>query len=67
VELLTGNLNGAEITIFDNKGLPIKYIAIPSKQQHFIVNIKDLATGVYIIRIDLDGRTLESKKITKLN
>jgi hypothetical protein len=67
VELLTGNLKGAEITIFDNKGLPVKYAVIPGKQQHLIVNIKDLATGVYVIKVVLDGRTLESKKITKLN
>jgi hypothetical protein len=66
VELLTGNINGANITIYDSKGLPLKKINIPGKQQTWVVNMKDLQPGVYLIKVEIDGRLIESKKISKL-
>jgi hypothetical protein len=66
VEFLTGNVNGATISIFDSRGLPVKNITIPGKQQHCVVNIKDLPTGVYLIKVNMDGRTLASVKLSRL-
>jgi hypothetical protein len=66
VELLTGNINGADITIYDSKGLPLKKINIPGKQQTWVVNMKDLQPGIYLIKVQIDGRITESKKISKL-
>jgi hypothetical protein len=41
-------------------------INIPGKQQTWVVNMKDLQPGVYLIKVEIVGRLFESKKITKL-
>ncbi len=67
VELKTGNVSGAIIKLFDNQGRPVRTVEIPAKQQHYVLHIKDLPTGIYYLKVELNGKTLESKKFSKMN
>jgi len=67
VELLTGNINGATLTLFDNQGRPVRTFEMPGKQQHYVLSIKALQTGIYYLKIEQNGKTLESKKFSKMN
>lgn len=62
VELLTGNVNGATLTVFDNQGKQKDNADIPGEQQFFVLQLKDLQTGIYYLKVKLDGKLLECKK-----
>jgi len=66
VELMKGNVDGATIKVFDNQGRPVKVIEMPGKQQHYVLPIDDLETGIYYLKIEMNGKTIESKKINKI-
>lgn len=67
VELMKGNVSGAVIRLFDNQGRPVRTVEMPGKQQHYVLHIKDLQTGIYYLKVELNGKTLESKKFSKVN
>jgi hypothetical protein len=67
VELLTGNIDGANISVYDNQGKHLLAGEIPGKKQHCILPIKNLKTGIYYLKIEMGGKTMESKKFSKIN
>jgi len=67
VELMTGNVSGAIIRLFDNQGRPVRTVEMPAKQQHYVLQVKDLQTGIYYLKVEQNGKTLESKKFSKMN
>jgi len=66
VELLTGNVSGATIRLFDNQGRPVRIVKMPGKQQHYVMSLKSLHTGIYYLKVDMNGKTLKSKKFSKI-
>jgi len=64
VELSTGNTSGAVISLFDNQGKLIRSVNIPARQQHSVLGLKDLATGMYIVKVVCNGKDFGSKKFS---
>jgi len=62
VELNTGNATGAVISLFDNQGKQIQRVNIPAQQQHYVLGLKDIPTGMYVVKVDCNGKNLGSKK-----
>jgi hypothetical protein len=62
IELHTGNPTGAVISLFDNQGKQLRSVNIPAQQQDYVLGLKDVPTGVYIVKVDCDGKNLGSKK-----
>ena len=66
VELMTGNVNGATVQMFDMQGKPVKNAEIPGQKQHYVLPIKELQTGIYYLKVEMNGKTLENKKFSKI-
>ncbi|MEZ5197180.1 MAG: T9SS type A sorting domain-containing protein [Bacteroidales bacterium] len=64
VELLTGNATGSEISLFDNLGRLILISNIPAREQQYVLPIKKIDTGVYIVNVKCNGKTIGSEKLT---
>ncbi|MBN1340231.1 MAG: T9SS type A sorting domain-containing protein [Bacteroidales bacterium] len=67
IELLTGNVDGATVRVFDIQGKPVRVTEIPAEQQHYALPVEDLQKGIYYLKVELNGKTLESKKFSKIN
>lgn len=63
VELNTGNATGATISLFDSKGKLLRSVNIPAQKQDYVLGLKDVPTGVYIVKVACDGKILGSKKV----
>jgi len=66
IELNTGNASGAVINLFDSLGKQFRSVNIPAQQQHYVLSLKDIPTGMYIIKVDCGGKNLGSKKFNVL-
>jgi len=62
IDLLTGNSTGVLITLCDNFGRVMKSITIPRFQQHYVLGLNDIPSGIYIIKADCNGRNIGAKK-----
>ena len=67
VELNKTNISGAVLTIYDNSGIVIRTIAVPERVQDYVIGLKDIKPGIYILKAEMDGRTLSSKKFSVVN
>jgi len=64
IDMLTGNLNGAEISLFDNLGKMVYAKNIPAREQQYIVSLKGIKTGIYIFQLRYEGKLLGTEKLT---
>jgi len=64
VEMLTGNISGAEISLFDNLGKLVKRQIIPVREQQNVVSLKGIRTGIYILQVRYEGKVLDTEKLT---
>ncbi len=64
VELLTGNIDGVNIEVYDIQGKYLFAKEIPGKKQHCILPIKKLKTGIYYLKVEMGNRPIKSKKFS---
>jgi hypothetical protein len=64
VELNTGNASGAVISLFDNQGKQLRSVNIPAQQQNYVLGLKDVPSGMYVVKVDCNGKTIGSKKFS---
>jgi len=64
IELNKGNATGAIVNLFNNNGKMLRSVNIPAQQQNYVLGLKDIPSGMYIIEVEYDGKTLGSKKFT---
>ncbi|NOX48391.1 MAG: T9SS type A sorting domain-containing protein [Chlorobi bacterium] len=64
VELQTANLNGAIIELFNNQGTMLKLYSVPARTLDYLVNFKDITSGIYIISVKMNGAIIGSEKIS---
>jgi len=50
------------VKLYDNLGKLVKTLNIPAQQQHYILGLKDVKAGMYVIKVDCNGKNIESKK-----
>jgi hypothetical protein len=60
VELLTGNATGSEISLYDNLGRLVLRRNMPAREQQYVLPIKEIDTGVYIVNVKCNGKTIGS-------
>ena len=64
VEMLIGNVSGADIEIDDNSGRKVLNAKLPAKSQQRVISLKGLSRGIYILKIVYEGIVLDTEKIT---
>jgi hypothetical protein len=64
VELGKTNVNGVMLTLYDGKGNIIKRASIPGKTQDYVMSLKGVKPGIYILKAQMDGKDLGSKKFS---
>ncbi len=64
IDLLIGNVEGARVDIYDIQGRQIKTFNIDGQKQQQILSVKDIPTGVYLIRTYCGGKTIGVEKAT---
>ena len=64
IELNIGNATGANLTLFDNQGKQVKNVYIPKQQQNYVLGLKDIPAGIYIVKVDYGGKNIESDKFS---
>ena len=64
VELNKTNISGVILTIYDNSGIVIRTIAVPERVQDYVIGLKDIKPGIYILKAEMDGKTVSSKKFS---
>jgi len=64
VELNKTNLNGVNIILYDNGGKLVKQTVIPARTQEYIIGLKGMKPGIYIIKADMDGKDIGGKKFS---
>ena len=64
VELNKTNVNGVTLTLYDGKGNIIRTATIPGKTQYYVMGLKGLKPGIYILKADMDGKNIGSKKFS---
>ncbi len=64
VELNRTNLSGAVLTLYDSRGNIIKSAEMPGKTQAYVMGLKEVKPGIYILKADMDGKTIGSKKFS---
>ncbi len=64
VELNRTNLSGAVLTLYDSRGNIIKSASMPGKTQAYVFGLKEVKPGIYIIKVEMDGKTAGSKKFS---
>ena len=64
IELNTGNATGAVITLFDNQGKQVRSVNIPAHQQNYVLGLKDNPAGMYVVKVDCNGKNIGSKKFS---
>ena len=62
IELNTGNPTGAIISLFDSNGKRLRSVKVPAQQQNYVLGLKDIPTGIYVVKVDCNGKKLGSKK-----
>jgi len=64
IELNTGNATGAVVSLFDNQGRLVRSINIPARQQHYLLGLKGVQAGMYVVKVDCNGKNIGSKKFS---
>ncbi len=64
VELNKTNVNGVTLTLYDGKGNIIRTATIPGKTQDYVMGLKGLKPGIYILKADINGKNIGSKKFS---
>jgi hypothetical protein len=64
LELNKTNVNGVILTLYDGKGNIIKTATMPGKTQAYVMSLKGLKPGIYILKAQMDGKDLGSKKFS---
>ena len=63
IEILKGNIKGADIYLYDNLGKFIRNFSIPPREQFVILQLKGIEPGTYIISVQYDGSVIGSEKL----
>lgn len=66
VEMLTGNVKGATIRLYDIDGRLLQTIAMEERTQQKLVLLKGFSKGVYLLNVVYDGKTIGKDKINKI-
>jgi len=64
VELNKTNLNGVNLSLYDNGGKLVKQTVIPARTQDYVIGLKGMKPGIYIIKADMDGKNIGGKKFS---
>ncbi len=64
VELKTANLNGAIIELFNNQGTMLKSYSVPARTLDYLVDFRNVPSGIYIVSVTMDGTVMGSEKIS---
>ena len=64
IELNTGNATGAVVSLFDNQGRPVRNVNIPAQQQQYVLGLKGVQAGMYVLKVDCNGKNIGSKKFS---
>ena len=64
VELNITNLNGVNISLYNNGGKLVKQTTIPARTQDYVFGLKGMKPGIYIIKADMDGKDIGGKKFS---
>jgi len=57
------NNNKANADLYDNQGL-IKSVTVPARTQDYVVGLKDIQAGMYVVKVDCNGKNIGSKKFS---
>ena len=63
-EMTKQNNTSVDIYLFDNQGKLIKSNTLPACTQDYVINLKGMKPGIYIIKASMDGRDIGSKKFS---
>jgi len=64
VEMLTGNLNGAIISLYDIEGKLLRSIAMRGRVQRKLISLTGFDKGIYLLKVSYGGKTIGTDKIT---
>ncbi|MCB2220326.1 MAG: T9SS type A sorting domain-containing protein [Bacteroidetes bacterium] len=64
IDMKTVNSNGIRVSLYDNQGRPVKTVVIPAWEQQFIMGTGRLETGIYLVKLEKNGKTLGTKKLS---
>ena len=64
IEINKTNIQGVILTLYDSRGNIVKVSNIPAQTQDYVMGLKDVKTGIYILKADMDGKTIGSKKFS---
>ncbi|MEZ5197178.1 MAG: T9SS type A sorting domain-containing protein [Bacteroidales bacterium] len=64
VEILTGNVSGAEINIIDVQGKLVRVSEIPRKKQQNILSLKGMNPGIYLVQVKYSGEIIGTAKLS---
>ncbi|NOY96967.1 MAG: T9SS type A sorting domain-containing protein [Chlorobi bacterium] len=64
VELNKTNLNGVNLSLYDNGGKLVKQTVVPARIQDYVIGLKGMKPGIYIIKADMDGKDIGGKKFS---
>ena len=64
VELNKTNLNGVNLSLYDNGGKLVKQTTIPARTQDYVIALKGMKPGIYIIKAAMDGKDIGGKKFS---
>jgi hypothetical protein len=62
VELNTGNITGTVISLYDEQGKQLRSVKIPAQQYNYVLGLKDVPSGMYIVKVESNGKILGNKK-----
>ena len=63
-EMTKQNNTSVDIYLFDNQGKLIKSNTLPARTQNYVINLKGMKPGIYIIKAYMKGRDIGSKKFS---
>jgi hypothetical protein len=64
VELNQTNISGVNVNLFDNNGKLVKSSIIPAQIQDYVIGLKDLRPGIYVLKAEMNGKDLGSRKLS---
>lgn len=60
---ISGSVNEVKISFFNILGQVVKELILEKDQKNVRINLRDLNSGLYIYQLEVDGRSLVSKKL----
>lgn len=64
VELNKTNHSGTSLALFDTSGKIIKAVQIPAQTQDYVLGLQDIPTGLYVVKVDCNGKSIGYKKFS---